>query len=206
MLKIWDVKTGTELKSLVHKDSADIDMSTYSFCFSRDGKKIYAGNGDGTISEWDVQSGKETKVWQAHKGYAFKLVFSPDYRLLASLADSVVKIWDTSNWHEVRVLSMANTPDAVSRVAAIAFSDDGNLIAASHIGLTQKQDAYVYVRTIVWELKTGRQLFTLEGHKFDVDGLVFTRDNRYLLTGSVDQTIKLWDMKTGQLARTITLK
>jgi WD40 repeat protein len=58
----------------------------------------------------------------------------------------------------------------------------------------------------VWEVKTGRQLFTLEGHKFDVDGLVFTRDNRYLLTGSVDQTIKLWDMKTGQLARTITLK
>jgi WD40 repeat protein len=55
-------------------------------------------------------------------------------------------------------------------------------------------------------VKTGRQLFTLEAHNFDVDGLVFTRDNRYLLTGSVDRTIKFWDMKTGQLARTITLK
>jgi WD40 repeat protein len=59
--------------------------------------------------------------------------------------------------------------------------------------------------TVVWEMKTGRQLLTLEGHKFDVDGLVFTRDNRYLLTGSVDQTIKFWFMKPGQLARTITL-
>lgn len=206
MLKIWDAKTGTELKSLVHKDSADIDMATYSFRFSRDGKKIYAGNGDGTISEWDVQSGKETKVWQAHKAYAFKLVFSRDYRVLASLTDSVVKIWDTTTWSEVRALPMPNTADAVSRVSAIAFSDDGNLIAASHIGLTQKQDAYLYVRTIVWEMKTGRQLFALEGHRFDVDGLLFTRDNRYLLTGSVDQTIKFWDMKTGQLARTITLK
>ena len=206
MLKLWDVRTGAELKSLVHKNSADIDMSTYSFVFSRDGRKIYAGNGDGTISEWEVESGKETKVWQAHLSYAFKLVFSPDYSLLASLTDSVVKLWDTSNWNEVRALSMPNTADAISRVSAIAFSDDGNLIAASHIGLNQKQDAYVYVRTIVWEAKTGRQLFTLEGHKFDVDGLLFTRDNRYLLTGSVDQTIKFWDMKTGQLVRTITLK
>jgi WD40 repeat protein len=53
---------------------------------------------------------------------------------------------------------------------------------------------------------SGRQLFTLEGHKFDVDGLVLTRDNPYLLTGSVDQTINFWDMKTGQLARTIFLR
>jgi WD40 repeat protein len=206
MLKLWDVKTGTELKSLVHKNSADIDMSTYSFVFSRNGKKIYAGNGDGTISEWDVESGKETRAWQAHPSYAFKLVLSPDYRLLASLTDSVVKLWDTSNWNEVRTLSMPNTAGAISRVSAIALSDDGNLIAASHIGLTQKQDAYLYIRTIVWEVKTGRQVFTLEAHNFDVDGLVFTRDNRYLLTGSVDRTIKFWDMKTGQLARTITLK
>jgi len=206
MLKLWDVRTGAELKSLVHKNSADIDMSTYSFVFSRDGKKIYAGNGDGTISEWEVESGKETRVWQAHPSYAFKLVFSPDYSLLASLTDSVVKLWDTSNWNEVRALSMPNMADAISRVSAIAFSDDGNLIAASHIGLNQKQDAYLYVRTIVWEVKTGRQLFALEGHKFDVDGLVFTRDDRYLLTGSVDQTIKFWDMKTGQPVRTIMLK
>jgi len=206
MLKLWDVKTGIELKSLVHKNSANIDMSTYSFVFSRDGKKIYAGNGDGTISEWDVESGKETRAWQAHPSYAFKLVLSHDYRLLASLTDSVVKLWDTANWKEVRTLSMPNTADAISRVSAIALSDDGNLIAASHIGLNQKQDAYLYVRTIVWEVKTGRQLFTLEGHQFDVDGLLFTRDDRYLLTGSVDQTIKFWDMKTGQPVRTITLK
>jgi WD40 repeat protein len=49
-------------------------------------------------------------------------------------------------------------------------------------------------------------MFTLEGQKFDIDGLVFTRDNRFLLTGSVDRTIVFWDMKTGQKTRTITLE
>src|SRR5205823_890740 len=133
MLKIWDVRTGKELKSLVHINSADIDMATYSFVFSRDGKKVYAGNGDGTISEWDVDSGKETKVWKAHDYSAFKLLFSPDYRLLASFGDSVVKLWDTSTWREVRSFSMPRTAGDAPRSSSIAFSNDGNLIAASDI-------------------------------------------------------------------------
>jgi len=40
---------------------------------------------------------------------------------------------------------------------------------------------------------------------FDIDGLIFTRDDRFLLTGSVDTTIKFWDMKTGHLSRTISI-
>src|ERR1041384_5563700 len=66
MLKLWNVKSSKELKSMVHRDSPDIDMATYAFRFSRDGKQIYAGNGDGTISVWDVASGKEIRNWQAH--------------------------------------------------------------------------------------------------------------------------------------------
>lgn len=58
----------------------------------------------------------------------------------------------------------------------------------------------------MWNVKTGEKMFTLEGQKFDIDGLVFTRDNRFLLTGSVDRTIVFWDMKTGQKTRTITLE
>jgi WD40 repeat protein len=205
MVKIWDVKTGKELKSLVHINSADIDMSVYSVAFSLDGRKIYAGNGDGTISEWDVASGKETRVWKAHDYSAFKLLFSPDYRLLASLGDSVVKLWDTSTWREVRSLSMTRRTDVSSRSSSITFSNNGKLIVASDIGLDPKQNTYMYVQALVWNVKTGKKLFALEGHKFDIDGLGFTRDDRFLLTGSVDTTIKFWDMKTGHEARTLTI-
>lgn len=206
MLKLWDVKTGTELKSLVHINSADIDMSTYAFVFSRDGKKIYAGNGDGTISEWEVASGKETRVWKAHDRTAFKLSFSRDYRVLASFGDSVLKLWDTSTWQEIRSLSMLRTGGAIQYSSSIAISHDAKLIAASNIGLDAKQTSYMFIQTVVWNATTGEKLFTLEGHKFDVDALLFTRDDRYLLTGSVDRTIKFWDMKSGQEARTFSLQ
>jgi WD40 repeat protein len=205
MLKLWNVKTGMELKSLVHINSPDIDMATYSFVFSRDGKKIYAANGDGTISEWDVASGKETKFWKAHEVSALKLMFSPDYKLLVSFGDAVVKFWDTSTWREVRTLPMPRTEGDAAHTSSLAFSNNGKLIAASNIGLDPKQNTYLYIQTVVWNVKTGEKLFTLKGQKFDVDGLTFTRDDRFLLTGSVDTTIVFWDMKTGQKTRTLTL-
>jgi WD40 repeat protein len=205
MLKLWDVKTGTELKSLVHRNAADIDMATYCFVFSRDGKKIYAANGDGTISEWDVASGKEIRCWKAHESFAYKLMFSPDYRLLASFGDSVVKLWDTTTWREVMTLSMPRVAGIDAHSSSLAFSHNGRLIAASNVGIDPKQNTYAYIRALVWNVKTGAKMFTLEGHRFDIDGLVFTRDDRFLLTGSVDTTIVFWDMKTGQKARTLML-
>ncbi|HKZ79605.1 MAG TPA: WD40 repeat domain-containing protein [Pyrinomonadaceae bacterium] len=205
MLKLWDAKSGKELRSLVHINSAVIDMSVYSLAFGRDGNKIYAANGDGTISEWDAVSGKETRTWKAHDQTTLKLLFSPDYSLLASFGDAVVKLWDTSTWREVRSISMVRAPATFNISSALAFSHDGKLIAASNIGLDQKQTSYVYVQTLVWNVMTGEKLFTIEGHKFDIDGLMFTRDDHFLMTGSVDTTIKFWDMKTGQEARTFTM-
>lgn len=204
MLKIWDVKTGSELKSLVHSNSPDVDTSVYSLVFSRDGKEIYAANGDGTISEWDVASGKEIRCWKAHE-HVYKLMFSPDFKLLASSQDSVVKLWDASTGREVRSLSMPRTEGDSALSSALAFSNDGKLIAASNVGIDPKQNTYLYIRAVVWNVNNGEKLFTLEGPKFDINGLVFTRDDRFLLTGSVDTTITFWDMKTGEKARTFQL-
>jgi WD40 repeat protein len=206
MIKVRDVRTGTELKSLVHRNSADIDMSVYAFVFSRDGKKIYAANGDGTISEWDVGSGKEIRSWKAHENFVYRLTFSPDYKLLASFGDSDVKLWDTATWREVRTLSMPHVDGIRNQASSLAFSNNGQFIAASNIGIDSKQNTYAYIRAMVWKVKTGETLFTVDGqHRFDINGLVFTHDDRFLLTGSVDTTISFWDMKTGQKTRTIML-
>jgi len=206
MLKIWDVKTGKELKSLVHSDSADIDISIYSVAFSEDGKRIYAGNGDGTISEWDPATGKETKTWKAHSELVFTLTFSPDYRRLASGGYApIVKLWDTATWRGIRTFEEKKTEGLYEQMKPVVFSPNGKLIAASVAGFNEKQRQYVYIRTYVWNVETGEKLFTLEGHKFDVDAIVFTPDNSFLVTGGVDGNIKFWDLKTGQEARTFTM-
>jgi len=205
LLKIWDVKTGKELKSLVHLDSPDIDMSTYDFVFSRDGKQIYAANGDGTISVWDIATGKELRNWKAHEPYVFKLQLSSDKRRLVSFGGMVAKVWDTTTWREFQTLSIPKTAGASSFSSMVALSNNGKLIAASYAEFDPKQNTYLGVNTIVWNAATGEKLYSLSGHKFDINGLIFTRDDRFLLTGSVDTTIKFWDMRTGQEVRTLTI-
>jgi len=206
MLKLWDIGSGRELKSLVHSNSPDVDASVYSVVFSRDGKKIYAGNGDGTISEWDASLGKETHVWKAHNDVAISLAFSPDYRLLASggLNDANVKLWDPATSREIRTFGEKKTAGLIEQSNAVAFSPNGRMIAFSVAGVHEKQMEYAYVRTYVWSVETGEKLFTLEGHKFDIGGLVFTPDNRYLISGSADRTIRIYDLNTGKEVRTLT--
>jgi WD40 repeat protein len=88
---------------------------------------------------------------------------------------------------------------------ALAFSRDGRLLAAADSGFDTKGTSYLYIQTVVWEANTSKQLFVLKNQKFDVDGLLFTRDAHSLLTGSVDGTINFWDMHSGHLTRTISL-
>jgi WD40 repeat protein len=52
-------------------------------------------------------------------------------------------------------------------------------------------------------LDTGKEIYTLQGHKSLVNSITFSPDGKTLATGSEDKTIKLWDLDTGREIRTL---
>ena len=53
-------------------------------------------------------------------------------------------------------------------------------------------------RTVrLWDVVTGAEIRTLEGHTRGVDSVSFSPDGKTLASGSRDYTIRLWDVGTG---------
>ena len=52
-------------------------------------------------------------------------------------------------------------------------------------------------------METGKETYTLEGHKSFITAIATTPDERYAISGSYDNTLKVWDLKTGKETYTL---
>jgi WD40 repeat protein len=79
----------------------------------------------------------------------------------------------------------------MGHVTSVAFSSDG------HLALTGSEDKTARM----WDVTTGQQLRSFEGHTDEVTSVAFSPDGRFVLTGSGDNTARLWDAATGEQIR-----
>ena len=78
-------------------------------------------------------------------------------------------------------------------VSSVAYSPDGKTLASGSSDNTIK----------LWDVKTGKEQATLEGHTDAVFSVAYSPDGKTLASGSVDKTIKLWDVATGKEQATL---
>jgi WD40 repeat protein len=76
----------------------------------------------------------------------------------------------------------------------VRFSPDGQrfVTAFNHGGSPQARDVQV------WNAATGEQILALRGHDAVPTSATYSPDGRWVVTGSVDQTIKIWNAATGE--------
>ncbi len=140
-----------------------------------------AGNRPGLcLFEWKNGKSRSLPIDQAAVGSVRTLAGHRAARMLA---------WAT----EQRVLSVWNQmrPDPwrihlKSPCRALAFSSDGSLLAAS-----------ADWKVTIYHVEKRQEQHILIGHKGVVTALAFSPDDRVLMTGSWDKTVRFWDPATG---------
>src|SRR5574341_882861 len=217
-LKIWDVKTGLELRTL----SGEPEWIE-SIAFHPQGRWLAAGGRNGVIKMWEVGTWRGEQTLGGRKKI---LRFSPDGRFLALMEGNTIKLCESGSWTETRALP------GLDDAASLAFSSDSKLIALANYSrvkilnvqsgtelrtlpyggdvvafspdgllLAVGDSAFANHAVDIWEVQTGKKLHTLEGHSWAVWGLAFNRDGRLLASGG-GGTIKIWDVATAREVHT----
>jgi WD40 repeat protein len=58
----------------------------------------------------------------------------------------------------------------------------------------------------VWDLKTGKLVRTLEGHRGWVWAVAVTPEGGHAISGSYDRTLKVWELDSGRCLATFTVE
>jgi WD40 repeat protein len=144
------------------------------------------------------------QVLAGHSAAVNTVVFSPDGRLIASGGDDrKLILWDRGQGREWQTL-----PPAVNRVAALAFSPDGNFLAWSTGTAFAPGEAAPVIW--LWDIAAGRLarplVETPTGHQsvYSPRTLAFSPDGNILAAGGDDRVIRLWNLADGTLRSTFT--
>jgi WD40 repeat protein len=187
-IKVWNVHTGQKIKTLLKQEKDNI-YAVRSMALSPDGKLLASGLSGGNIELWDLTTGELRGEVKAHEYFTSSLAFSSDGKTLASACEGedVVKLWD------VATIKLAQTISAGDNVYSLAFNPDDKMLAAGLGGAIKMLD-----------LSRGKEMAAFRSDNADaITQVVFTSQGRYLISGSQDGTIQVWEVATGKRIETV---
>ena len=238
-VRLWDVQNGRELRRF-----DDFQTGITCVAFSPDGARFAAGCGFaemihkikhdpgqlplenmewrppplrvGSVSVWDVATGRRECEYQVHGDEVTSLAFTPGgKRLVSGSFDKTAMLWDLKAGKEIHRFR-----GHTGAVFGVAVSADGKRVLtcsgtlgpadakkndADKGGLKEPKQPTPQDNTVrLWDLETGAELRTFHGHLNVVFGVAFSPDGERALSASFDTSVRLWDVETGAELRRYT--
>ncbi|KAL0946571.1 hypothetical protein HGRIS_012774 [Hohenbuehelia grisea] len=203
-VKIWDWETGEFERTLKGHTKAVMDVD-----FDHKGVLLVTCSSDLFIKIWDSQNEwKNTKTFPVHEHSVSSVRFMPgDQHIVSASRDCTIRVFDVASTHLIRTISGHD-----SWVRLVIPSEDGRLIASCSSDQTAR----------IWDPLTGETKMEFRGHDNVVEVVAFApiaaypairelagipnvdkvkKHGSFVVTGSRDKTIKLWDAQSGQMLR-----
>lgn len=196
-LRVWNVETGV-VTTTIQRDT----WRNNNASFSPNGKIIMCTN-ENAMTFYDAKTGYETNSFT----YDWRVIsakFTPDGKyIVATSNDNIIRVIDVNTG--VMTNTITGNCDYYS---CASVSPDGKRIVCApskFVALNYYRNAIdvdfsdsLIVPVKVLDFETGKELMTLNGHKYYVSTADFSPDGSRILTGSYDMTVKVWDALSGK--------
>ena len=139
-VRVWDVKSGRELKPL-----EGLSSEVYGVALSADGRRAAAGGIEWSAHVWDTESGRELTRLK-HETSINDLALSADGRITVSGSpDHTVRVWDVRDGASLHTLA-----GHTGSVRSVALSADGGIAVVERlpceVGPTAHSLAYLQTK------------------------------------------------------------
>jgi hypothetical protein len=184
---LWDLRSRQEIYRFAgHTDSIR------SVALAADCRRAISAGADHTLRLWDLDGGKEKHQFEGHTDAVVSVAISPNGRwCISGSADQTARLWDVESGRMLRTLDGHG-----AWVNAVAIGPTGRRVLTGSGGKLAggefRSGADSTIR--LWDVTDGKELRSLEGHGGSVTSVAFSADGRYALSGSLDKTVRLWDL------------
>lgn len=190
---LWDLGTGESLTEMEQAIGAKTSCWSSSVAFAPQGDTLATGCFEGQLDLWSVPDGAHLRRVGGYSSWVTDLAYSPDGDYLAavySVPDYLVQVWQLPE-------GTASFTLTGGRFTRVAYSADGRTLAT--VAANQEYDQYGWPAGFVqlWNASSGEEIARLDVQ--DAVSIAFSADNRLLATGSLDGTLRLWEMAGGRL-------
>jgi WD40 repeat protein len=195
----WDIAAGSQTLNMTGHSG-----QVYAAEISNDSSFILSTGEDGTVRKWSAEDGTELQCLTIIKdptSEASSRIANPAVYCAAVAPDQNTAIVGCSDY-SLKCISLTDNPEVSesyvhgqSGVQCCSFVDSAKAVSGSGQGAVT-----------LWDLARGTKEVCLAGHTAMIRCCTVTCDGSRVLTGSMDQTVKIWDLFSGECVSTISVR
>jgi WD40 repeat protein len=199
----WDLRSGQELRVLPAERVTDLhfmpDNKTLITAGSRyiRGPQPRTGRSFGELIAWKIADGAQLPGFRTDEELPGQAVFdvSRDGKILVSGHTGKIIVWDAQSRSKVREIPGNPRYQYGANGRGLALSPDSKLVGMP-VGTTPSNKIHL------WNVQTGDPVHPQDDtHTSGIVSEAYSPDGRWIVTGSSDETVRLWDASTGEHVR-----